>query len=231
VSTVEYRPTPLGPDAGQPPHARRPPGRPRAAEGVDEEAFLDAALRAFAVSGYDGVSVRTLSKQLGVSSGWVNQRYGSKERLWYAAVDHGFGRQSATIAFDPTVSDPLEQLANGIRQFLHYSARHPELGLLMNSEGARDSERLDHIYEHYIAPLLAPVDRLLRHLADEGRIRPVPLRTFFLLVAHGGGAPFGLLPLARRVERSDPTSRKNLEAHIEAVTTIIVNGLRVGREG
>lgn len=227
MSVVRYRPGPLGPKAEQPPRTRRSPGRPRAAEAVDDEAFLDAALRAFAVSGYDGVSVRTLSKQLGVSSGWVNQRYGSKERLWYAAVDHGFGRQAATIAFDPTVSDPLEQLASGVRQFLHYSAQHPELGLIMNSEGAQDTERLDYIYEHYIAPLLAPVDRLLRHLVDAGRIDPVPLRTFFLLVAQGGGAPFGLLPLARRVERGDPTTRKNLDTHIEAVTRIIINGLRV----
>jgi AcrR family transcriptional regulator len=210
----------------QPRRTARSPGRPRADDAVDDEAFLEAALRAFAVSGYDGVSVRTLSKQLGVSSGWVNQRYGSKEGLWYAAVDHGFGRQAATIAFDPTVSDPLEQLANGVRQFLHYTAQHPEIGLIMNSEGAKDTERLDYIYENYIAPQLAPVDRLLRHLADEGRIDPVPLRTVFLLVAQGGGAPFGLLPLARRLDRSDPATRKNVDAHIEHVTRIITNGLR-----
>lgn len=227
MSTVEYRPGGLGRDAEQPQRSRRAPGRPRAAEAVDDEAFLEAALRAFAVNGYDGVSVRMLSKELGVSSGWVNQRYGSKERLWYAAVDHGFGRQAATIAFDPTVSDPLEQLANGIRQFLNYSAQHRELGLIMNAEGAQDTERLDYIYEHYIAPLLAPLDRLLRHLIDEGRIEPVSTRTVFLLVAHGGAAPFGLLPLARRVDRSDPIAAKNFDVHIEAVTRIITNGLRV----
>lgn len=226
MSILQYGPEGVSRKAEHPPPTRRSPGRPRAAEAVDEEAFLDAALHAFAVSGYDGVSVRTLSRQLGVSSGWVNQRYGSKERLWYAAVDHGFGRQAATIAFDPTVSDPLEQLAHGVRQFLRYTAEHPELGLIMNAEGAQDTERLDHIYEHYIAPQLAPVDRLLRHLADEGRIDRVPLRTLFLLVAQGGGAPFGLLPLARRLDRSDPTSRKNVDSHIEAVTRIITNGLR-----
>jgi AcrR family transcriptional regulator len=219
----------LVPDAEQPQRSRRAPGRPRAAEAVDDEAFLEAALRAFAVSGYDGVSVRTLSKGLGVSSGWVQQRYGSKERLWYAAVDHGFGRQAATIAFDPTVSDPLEQLANGIRQFLHYSARHRDLGLIMNAEGAQDTERLDYIYERYIEPLLAPLDRLLRHLIDEGLIHPVPMRTVFLLVAQGGAAPFGLRPLARRVDRADPLTAKNLDAHIEAVARIVTNGLRADR--
>jgi hypothetical protein len=54
----------------------------------------------------------------------------------------------------------------------------------------------------------------------------VPLRTLFLLVAHGAAAPFGLVPLARRVERSDPLSAKNITEHIDVVTRIIVDGLR-----
>ncbi|HEX3512169.1 MAG TPA: TetR/AcrR family transcriptional regulator [Solirubrobacteraceae bacterium] len=234
MSAVGYRPArSSGPgrapvaDAGAPP--RRAPGRPRADESVDEEAFLEAALRAFAVYGYDAVSVRTLNRQLGVSHSWVHQRFGSKANLWYAAVDRGFGRQAATIAFDPTVSDPLEHLERGIRGFLRYSADHRELGLIMNAEGAQDTERLDYIYEHYIAPPLAPYERLLTHLIDEGRVRPVSMRTLFLLIAHGGAAPFGLLPLARRLGASDPNSKKNVEEHIEAVTRILIEGIRLDR--
>jgi TetR/AcrR family transcriptional regulator len=210
----------------QPPQSHRAPGRPRAGTSVDEGAVLEAALRAFAVGGYDGVSVRTLSKQLGVSHGWVNQRFGSKDGLWYAAVDHGFGGQAARITFDPTISDPLEQLEHGIRQFMHYSAEHPEVLLLMNVEGARDTERLTYIYENYIEPVAAPFERLLRHLIDEARVRPVPMRTLFLMVTHGGAAPFTLVPLARRLERSDPLSAKKVGEHIEAVVRIVVDGLR-----
>jgi AcrR family transcriptional regulator len=207
--------------------ARRAPGRPRAEESVDETAFLQAALEAFSRRGYDGVSVRELSKELGVSHGWVHQRFGSKDGLWYAAVDHGFGRQAATVTFDPTVSDPLEQLERVIREFLRYSAEHPELALLMSIEGTRDTQRLDYIYEHYIAPSLEPFDRLLRHLIAEGRVRPVPMRTVFLLLGHGATALFGLVPLARRLDRPDPTSARTVKEHIEAVTRIIIEGLRV----
>lgn len=207
--------------------ARRAPGRPRAEESVDEEAFLQTALEAFSRRGYDGVSVRELSKDLGVSHGWVNQRFGSKDGLWHAAVDHGFGRQAALVGFDPTILDPLEQLEHGIREFLRYSAEHPELALLMSIEGARDSERLDYIYEHYIAPPLEPFDRLLRHLIAEGRARPVPMRTVFLLLGHGATALFGLVPLARRLDRPDPTSAKTVKEHIDAVTRIIIDGLRI----
>src|SRR5947209_17425538 len=173
---------------------RRAPGRPRAEESVDEQAFLQAALEAFSTRGYGAVSVRELSKELGVSHGWVHQRFGSKQALWYAAVDHGFGRQAQVVAFDPTIADPLAQLEQVIREFLRYSADHPELALLMNAEGAQDTPRLDYIYENYIAPPLAPFDRLLRHLIDEGRVRPVRMRTVFLLLGHGATALFGLVP-------------------------------------
>lgn len=226
MSTVEYGPGSLSSRAEQPRGLPRARGRPRAEEAVDDDAFLEAALHAFAVRGYDGVSVRTLSKELGVSHSWVSQRYGSKSGLWYAAVDHGFGRQAATLAFDPTISDPLAQLERAIRQFLHYSATHRDIGLLMSNEGARDSERLDYIYETYIEPVLAPLDRLLRHLIDQGHADPVSMRTVFLLIAHGAAAPFGLVPLARRLDRSDPLSPKNVEKHIDVVTRIIINGIR-----
>ena len=56
------------------------------------------------------------------------------------------------VAFDPTISDPLDQLERVIREFLRYSAEHPELALLMNAEGAQDTDRLDYIYQNYIAP-------------------------------------------------------------------------------
>lgn len=206
---------------------RRAPGRPRAEDSVDEAAFLQAALEAFSRRGYGGVSVRELSKDLGVSHGWVHQRFGSKDGLWRAAVDHGFGRQLAVVAFDPTITDPLEQLEHAMREFLRYSAQHPELALLMNIEGARETERLDYIYENYIAPPLQPLDRLLRHLIAEGRVRPVSMRTVFLLLGHGATALFGLVPLARRLDRPDPTSAKTVREHIEAVIRIIVDGLRV----
>lgn len=207
--------------------ARRAPGRPRAEDSVDEAAFLQAALEAFSRRGYGGVSVRELSKELGVSHSWVHQRFGSKDGLWRAAVDHGFGRQLAVVAFDPTITDPLKQLERAMREFLRYSAEHPELALLMNIEGAQDTDRLDYIYENYIAPPLQPLDRLLRHLIAEGRVRPVSMRTVFLLLGHGATALFGLVPLARRLDRPDPTSAKTVREHIEAVTRIIVDGLKV----
>jgi hypothetical protein len=70
----------------------------------------------------------------------------------------------------------------------------------MNIEGRVDGERLDYIYDNYIAPALAPLGRLLDHLRKEGRIRPITLRALFFLIAHGAAAPFTLAPLARHFD-------------------------------
>src|ERR1700726_5351597 len=178
-------------------------GRPKAHDApVTVEQILDAAFRAFATYGYDGVAVRTLNRELGVSHNLIHQRFGSKLGLWYASVDHAFGQQVTELAtaFDPTLSDPLDQLNHAIRRFVQYNAERPELLGLMNIEGRIDSERLDYIYENYIAPALIPLGRLLEHLRKEGRIRPISLSALFFLVAHGAAAPFTLAPLARHFE-------------------------------
>ena len=207
---------------------RRPPGRPPADESpAPSEDFLGAALRAFATYGYEGCSVRMLNRELGVSHSLINARFGSKEGLWYATVDWGFQPLVAKLAtaFDPTLTDPLEQLRLTIRTFLAYSAEHPELLGLMNIEARQDTERLAYIYETYIEPALAPIERLLDHLADCGRTRRISLGVFHFLIAHGGAAPFTLVPLARHFESADPLDPDAVTEHAELVADLIVRGL------
>ncbi|MEA2218323.1 MAG: hypothetical protein QOJ35_949 [Solirubrobacteraceae bacterium] len=210
--------------------ARKRAGRPTAKDApATLEQILDAAFRAFATYGYDGVSVRTLNRELGVSHNLIHQRFGSKRGLWYAAVDRAFGRQVTELAtaFDPTLSDPLDQLEHAIRRFLVYSAEHPELLGLMNIEGRVDSERVDYIYDNYLEPALAPLGRLLDHLVATGRIRPISLRSLHFLVAHGATAPFTLTPLARRFDPTDPLDPAEVAEHAALAAGLITNGLRL----
>jgi TetR/AcrR family transcriptional regulator len=207
-------------------------GRPKAEDApVTLEQILDAAFRAFATYGYDGVAVRTLNRELGVSHNLIHQRFGSKERLWYAAVDRAFGQQITELAtaFDPTLADPLDQLNHAIRRFVRYSAERPELLGLMNIEGRVESERLDYIYDNYVAPALAPLGRLLDYLTANGRIRPIGLRALFFLVAHGAAAPFTLAPLARHLDDADPLDPHQVAEQAALTADVITSGLRLTR--
>jgi AcrR family transcriptional regulator len=171
----------------------RPRGRPKASDSMPIEQILDKALTMFATVGCDGMSLRNLNRMLGVSHNLVHQRFGTKEELWRAAVDFGFGRLIRHMQglFDPTLRDPLEQLRLAVGRFVVFSADHPALVALMNIEGRQDTERLSYIYDTYIEVALKDVARLLAHLADEGVIRPIPLRTFHFLLAHGATARSG----------------------------------------
>jgi AcrR family transcriptional regulator len=208
----------------------KPRGRPKAEDApVALDEILAAALRAFARHGYEGVSVRTLNRELGVSHNLIHQRFGSKEALWYAAVDRGFGNLVGEVAssFDPTLTDPLDQLNHAIRRFVRFSSAHPELLALMNIEAGLDTPRLEYIFKTYVEPALAPLGRLIDYLAAEGRIRPVSLRSLHFLVAHGAVAPFTLVPLARLFDHADPGDPDEVAKHADLVADVITEGLRV----
>lgn len=208
---------------------RRPRGRPRLEDSpATADEIFGAALKAFGTHGYDGVSVRTLNRELGVSHSLINGRFGSKEGLWYATVDWAFKPLATRVAtaFDPLLTDPLDQLRAVIRAFLLYSAEHPALLGLMNIEGRQSTERLTYIYKTYIEPAMAPIGRLLEHLAAEGRTHPVSLRTFNFLVAHGAAAPFTLAPLARLFDPSDPLEPKAAADYADEAADLIINALR-----
>jgi len=170
-----------------------------------------------------------LNRDLGVSHNLIHQRFGSKQGLWYAAVDRAFSQQVTQLAtaFDPTLADPLDQLNHAIRRFVRYSAERPELLGLMNIEARVDSERLDYIYDNYVAPALAPLGRLLDHLRKNGRIRPISLRALFFLIAHGAAAPFTLAPLARHFENTDPLDPNQLAEQAGLTADVITSGLRL----
>jgi AcrR family transcriptional regulator len=187
------------------------------------EDILKAALTAFATYGYDGVSLRTLNRELGVSHNLIYKRFGSKDDLWRAAVDFGFGQVRNLVLglFDPTLTEPLEQLRLVIRRFVVFSAGHPELVALMNIEGRQDTDRLAYIYDNYIEPAEKDIGRLLRYLAEQGTIRPMSLRQFHFLLAHAA--------LATLFDPVSPCDPATIEEHARLVADVVVEGLRLDR--
>jgi TetR/AcrR family transcriptional regulator len=87
--------------------------------------------------------------------------------------------------------------------------------------------RLAYIYDTYIEPMLKDVARLLAHLTEQEIIRPIPLRAFHFLLAHGATAPYALLPLATKFDPASPQEPAAIEQHATLVSTILVQGLRL----
>lgn len=209
--------------------ARRP-GRPGVDSPAvpDEESILLRGLEGFAELGYDRASARELARRLGVSHNFINDRYGSKAAFWRAVVDSAMGAQMALMPQADPLLDDAEQLKQYITGLYRTSACRPQLGRIFAEEFAKDSERLDYVYDCYIVPTMETIVSVCERLVDAGRMAPVPMDVLFFAVI-GPIAGMVEVPLARRLGRPDPASAEQLTATAESLADLVVNGLLATR--
>jgi TetR/AcrR family transcriptional regulator len=207
--------------------ATRGRGRPRAGREVDLDVLLQGALEAFAENGYDGTSVRELSRRLGVSHALLTARFGSKEGLWFAAIEHVLAQTEQTwreVASSPLLDD-LEALRQGVVRQVIFSAAHPQVLRIMNHEGAIDSPRVRFVIDRFVNPLRPGVEHLLARLVAAGRIRPVPYATLHFLTVVGGGALFAHPVEAALLGAPAHPDAEDIRAHAEAVADVLIAGI------
>jgi len=226
---------------GEPASGRSRPrraGRPKALAGAvrSRAEILDAALEAFGAIGYEAMSVRELTRRLGVSHNLVHHYFRSKALLWQAAIDHAFGTVSAELAeafrAAPAQGDVLASLRQAMVIFLTVTARFPANGHIIVREGALGGARLDYIYTHYVAPNLEPWRALIGQAQGEGKIRAdIDIRTLFFLLTDGGAGPYTSQALAQRIGGPDPLRPEAIRAHAELVADLLLRGIVTAGQG
>ena len=206
---------------------------------VTDGDLLDLALDAFADGGYEGTSVRELCRRLGVSHNLVHERYGSKEQLWYAAIDHGFRRlasELAAAAMSVTTGDELDRLRAILVRYVEVTeplaqdvsmktAERPALIRIINTEAARPGGRLDHVYDEYIRPAHEVADAVLRSLERSGRVRRLSPAALHFLVGHGAGGLVSLPSLAGRF----PGEHGSLTDQAREAVDVVLRGIIVDK--
>lgn len=204
-------------------------GRPPGADGDQtRDRIIDAALQAFAVHGYDAMSVRELTRQLGVSHNLVHHYFGSKSDLWYAAIDHNFSSSTEEVLGElaQAIGDPEPEKA--VRRLLELTFRnaalHPAALAIAADESHRGGERLDYLYEHFLAPGIEMVGRFLE------AARPYPICEIDpkILALHVWNATTSMATRSALFEKLGYHSSKPNEPlgeYAEAAIDILVNGL------
>ncbi|MFJ4788613.1 TetR/AcrR family transcriptional regulator [Streptomyces sp. NPDC088794] len=189
-----------------------------------EESILARGLEAFAELGYTHASARELARRLGVSHNFINDRYGSKAAFWRAVVDAAVGPHLAGMPqVDPSLDD-AERLRQIIIGFYRAAADEPLIARLFLNETAAESERLNYLYENYLAPVLQTIGTIIDRLVAAGRMAPIPMHVlFFAIVPPVSGMV--QVPLARRLGRPEATSPEQVAATAETLATLVINGL------
>lgn len=199
---------------------RRGPGRPAADEAVlQSEEVLQRALEAFADQGYEAVSIRRLSTELGMGHTFISDRYGSKESLWKAVVGYAMEQSLPSVAAElaDVGRDDLERLVASVRALHRAAAESSHFARLLDQEARVESARLDYLHG-LLVPVNATIKELFDRLVADGRLRPMPWYLFYFLTT----APTSLYsqpPLARLMGRPDDADDHDL------MTELVLGGL------
>ncbi len=211
--------------------AARARGRPTADDPstITTEALLDAALDSFAARGYEGTSVRGLARDLGVSHNLIPQRIGTKEQLWFAAVDRGFGALAAALADvlnDDEQTDDLARLRAVVVRFIEANAARPALLRIITREATAPGPRLDYLFDAYISPVRDFGADFLARLRANGQVASDSVSLLYFLMTHGAAGPLGLPELAARLgDVADPSDPAAVHRHAVEAANVIFDGL------
>ena len=180
--------------------------------------------------GYEGTSVRELARRAGVSHALLTARFGSKEGLWYAAMEHVLAQiEPAWRAAGDAASagvDDLAALRQALVQQVLFSAAHPQVMRIMNHEGAIDSPRVRFVVDRFINTLRPGVEDLLTRLAAAGRIRPIPYATLHYLAVAGTGAIYANPVEAALLGAPAHPDPQDIRTHAETVADLLITGIR-----
>ncbi|MGW1053906.1 TetR/AcrR family transcriptional regulator [Streptomyces sp. NPDC001118] len=140
------------------------------------EQLLDAALRVYAESGEQGLTVAALTKASGVSLGSLYHHFGSVDGLMNALLTRWLGRLLGELVgaleHTRTVHTGIRAL---VKTYLDFVQQHREAALLLHSsyadrQGMADGKRLRDAQEARLSPL---AEWAGRHV-DAGDLAPLP---------------------------------------------------------
>jgi len=162
-------------------------GRPARADTVmDREDILRQAFRAFAIQGYDGVSLRQLASDCGVSDSLLHHHFGSKEQLWQEAADSVFRPLVAALEEKLEMLAQQGDAASTLRQNLPLALKlmtaDPVALQFLFREGEGDCERCEYLRATYVRPYLSRLDALFSQAVVAGHFRALAPATRHVLV-------------------------------------------------
>jgi AcrR family transcriptional regulator len=185
---------------------------------------LAAALDLFSERSFDGATTREIATRAGVTQPLLNYHFSSKDTLWRAAVDGLF----------ETLSQALTSRADGLRgvddlttmrllvhEFVTFSAHNPQLHRIITQECKADGPRMDWLIERHIRPIYETTVERLARLADERLVPAIPAPHLYYIITGAGPTMFVLGPECRRLTGIDPEDPAVIEAHADAVCTLL----------
>ena len=188
------------------------------------ERILDAALDLFADRSFDGASTREIAGRAGVSQPSLAYHYRTKEALWRAAVGRLFAELDASMVdrVDGLRGvDPVTTAKLLIRDFIAFSAAHPQLHRIITQESKGEGRRMDWLVDEHIRPLYELTTAMFARLVEIGAVPDIPPAFLYYLLTGAGPTIFVLAPECRRLAGFDPLEPDAVDTHADAVIELL----------
>jgi AcrR family transcriptional regulator len=185
-------------------------GRPPRTESADtRDRILTAAREEFSERGYEKASVRGIAKAAGVDSALVHHYFGTKERIFEAAIEVAFA--PALNAPEAVAEGPLEGVGERLTRFVFGVWENPttRTPLLAIVRSAVNNETAAAVFRRLIA------SQLLRRIAAQLELPDAELRAELAAAQLVGCA------LLRYVIKVEPLASADLEQIIARVAPVV----------
>ena len=202
---------------------RRMP-RPRPSADATRERILSAALDLFSELSFDGATTREIAARAGVTQPLLNYHFSSKDELWRAAVDGLFKTLNKVLGERAEGLRGVDELTVAkllVREFIYFSAAQPQHHRIITQECKTDGPRMDWLVNRHIRPLYEWATGMFARLVEHGHLPDIPVAHLYYIVTGAGPTIFVLAPECRRLAGIDPQAPEVIEAHADAVVSLI----------
>jgi TetR/AcrR family transcriptional regulator len=205
------------------------PGLRRAGLERTRRIILQAALDRFSTEGFEGASTRAIAAQAGVNHGLIRHHFGSKEKLWRAAVEFLFERLEREMRFtaeDVAGRSAREIFEMGLRRYVHYCARHPEHARIMVQESIGSGPRLKWMAQNFIKRSMQAVRPVIEAAKARGDLPNLDTVSIQYIIAPACQMIFALASEVKAVTGRDMTTSAAIEAHADTVVALFAGKRR-----
>lgn len=186
--------------------------------------ILVAALDLFADLSYEGATTRQIAARAGVSQPSLNYHFRTKDELWRAAVERLFSQLDEALSVRVDGLRGVDDVTTAklvIREFITFSAAHPQLHRIITQECKGEGRRIDWLVDEHVRPLYERTTAVLRRLVDQGIVPDIPAPHLYYILTGAGPTIFVLAPECRRLAGFDPLAADAVETHADAVIGLL----------
>lgn len=180
--------------------------------------ILETAVPLFAAQGFSGVSMRDISKAVGISTAALYHHFSDKENLYLEVMRHAFKDKAVAISTTLEINGtPLQRLEHFINNFVILIESDPDFRALVQWELLNDDEtRLKLLTEEVFFGPFQTIISLVEELATDNDPHMLTVSIIGLVLFHFETSPIRRFLPGGRPEHNDS---KYIAKHVMQLLT------------